>query len=160
MSGTPHACAHVHAPGRSACGHDHGGASLAPAGAEELRRIRLGLAAAQTFVGRYAPDEPANLTGLERALRGWAREEDPLEPFGDVVALTAAALGASLCTGLPLQWAVFDDGHERALAVHGSRGELLLFPHRFVEQRLREGHRAFLSEVVTEIAEALAASAP
>ena len=155
------ACAHVHAPGRSACGHDHAAAALfSPPTPDDLRRIRTGLAAAQTFVGRYAPGEPANLTGLERALRGWTREEDPLEPFGDVVAITAAALGASLCGGLPLRWAVFDDGHERTLAVHDSRGAILLFPHRWVEARLRDGHRAFLSEIVAEIAEALAPVPP
>jgi Domain of unknown function (DUF3806) len=125
----------------------------------ELNWIRQNIAVARALAEQYGvsserPLDANTLDGVYANRRAdWDQQDDGerLDP-NDVVNAIGLAFGQSLVDQHGLHWVVASDEHGTEIAVHGSKGDLLVYPTNLVGKRFESGETGFLAPIAAEVA--------
>lgn len=122
---------------------------------DEIAWIAENIDTARLLVNRYAPQAQGELdpSCLDAVLAGWSVSRDStdkIEPNALVNAL-GLAFGQYLVDKLGMNWAVVSDEHGTDIAVHGSAGNILVFPTSTVAKRVERNEFPFFEDLYRQM---------
>jgi len=104
---------------------------------DELEWIADNLAIGKKIVAVYADGSELDLDSLDRAVVAWAsRKESDRVEANDLVNALGIAFGHIVGEALGLKWAVVSDENGVDIALHGSPGNILVFPTASIAKRI------------------------
>ena len=124
--------------------------------AAELDWIAQNLASARELAKEFGTQgENENLAPniLDEAFVGWLEQWDSTkEDPNPAINAFGIAFGQSLVDTLGLHWAVVTDSQGTEIAVHGSPGDILIFPPNLVAKRFAKRQTGFMAPLFESIA--------
>ena len=123
--------------------------------ASEEKWIQANLGLGQELVRTFAPSSagaPASLRSLDEAFAAWLAQHDPAkEDPNPMINAFGIAFGQHFVDKLHFSWAVVSDEHGTEMAVHGSPGDIIVYPPNFVAKRYTSKATGFFESTFAEM---------
>jgi len=123
---------------------------IEPPNNAEMAWIAENLDRAKSIAEQYTGSKAEELVPavLDRTLSAWRRANEGVRPEPNVIAnALGIAFGHFLARELGLDWAVVSDEYGTDMALHGSPGDILLFPTSSVAKRIAAGENVFFNDL-------------
>jgi len=124
--------------------------TIEPLNEDEIAWVAQNLKLAKTIVGTHIPGAQATLEprSLDNAFLGWSeKDQGETVDANTLVNALGIAFGQYLVDRLGMRWVVVSDEAGTDLAVHGSPGDILIFPTSAVAKRVASGEGPFFEEL-------------
>jgi hypothetical protein len=124
--------------------------TIEPLNEDEIAWVAENLEIAKKIVGAYTFGAQATLEpqSLDKAFLGWSEnDQGKTVEANKLVNALGIAFGQYLVDRLGMRWAVVSDETGTDLAVHGSPGDILIFPTSAVAKRIANYEGPFFEEL-------------